>query len=503
MSVCSIPRRSGTQQVAKREMSNILLIDNDQTFFTSVDEAVNQLGHTVVWVQTLADGFGALAAGSVDVVLLKSSLSDGKGIDALPKILEASTVPEVILLTDGGDPDEAELAIRNGAWDYIERPPSARAMALSLTRVLQYRAKKTFQTPALTLNTEGFKDIVGKSAAIKASIELLAMAAGGDANVLLTGETGTGKELFAWAIHKNSARAGKKFVVVDCASLPETLVESTLFGYEKGAFTGAHRANEGLIKRADGGTLFLDEVGELPLSIQKAFLRVLHERRFRHVGGNSEIRSDFRLVAATNRDLDDMVRQRLFRKDLLFRLRAFGIELPPLRQHTEDIRDLTVYHASELCKSYGLAEKQFSPDFFEVVASYDWPGNVRELFNAIERAISAARAEPTIFPKHLPTYIRVQLARSAVASQSSPQKAQNESCEPPRVLPSLVEVRETAMADAERNYLKEVLTSTKGSVPEACRIAGVSRSRFYALVKKYNLLKPAYGLLAATVSSLF
>ena len=209
------------------------------------------------------------------------------------------------------------------------------------------------------------------------------------------------------------------------------------------------------------------------------------------------------MIAATNRDLDEMVRHRQFRKDLLFRLRAFGIELPPLRQHVEDIKDLTIYHARELCRSSGLAEKQFSPDFFEVLASYDWPGNVRELFNAIERAISAARAEPTIFPKHLPTYIRVQLARSAVASQSSPPQAQKERCDPARVLPSLVEVRETAMADAERNYLKEVLTSTEGNIPEACRIAGVSRSRFYALLKKYNLLKPAYSLLSVTVASLF
>ena len=496
------PNRSVILQLAKREMSNILLIDNDQTFFTTVDETVKRMGHSIVCVQTLADGFRVLASGSVDVVLLNPSLSDGKGIDALPKILETSTVPEVILLTDAGDPDEAELAIRSGAWDYIERPLTARAMALSLMRVLQYRAKKTTQTLSLALNTDGFRDIVGRSVPIKATIETLAMAAGGDANVLLTGETGTGKELFAWAIHKNSARASKRFVVVDCASLPETLVESTLFGYEKGSFTGAHRTNEGLIRRADGGTLFLDEVGELPLSIQKAFLRVLHERRFRHVGGNREIRSDFRLIAATNRDLDDMVRHRLFRKDLLFRLRAFGIELPPLRQHTEDIRDLTVHHASELCKSYGLAEKEFSSDFFAVLASYDWPGNVRELFNAIERAISAARAEPIIFPKHLPTYIRVQLARLAMASQNSPQETQNESCETPRMLPNLVEVRETAVADAEGSYLKEVLISTKGNIPEACRIAGVSRSRFYALLKKYNLLKPAYGLLAATVVSL-
>jgi two-component system, NtrC family, response regulator len=483
-------------------MSIILLIDNDERFFTSIDEAVNRMGHEVVCVQTLADGLKVLGSDSFDVVLLNAILPDGKGLDAMSKILEAPSIPEVILLTDSGDPDEAELAIRNGAWDYIERPPNTRALTLSLTRVLQYRAKKVTQRSAVAFGKDGFKDIVGKSGPIQACIELLAMAAGGDANVLITGETGTGKELFAWAIHKNSARATKRFVVVDCASLPETLVESTLFGYEKGAFTGAHRTNDGLIKRADGGTLFLDEVGELPLSTQKSFLRVLHERRFRHVGGTREIRSDFRLIAATNRDLDEMVRHRHFRKDLLFRLRAFGIELPPLRRHAEDIRDLAAYYTSELCKSNGLAEKQFSPDFLDVLASYEWPGNVRELFNALERAMSAARAEPIIFPKHLPTYIRVQLARSSVVSKNAHRATQQECPDTAGIFPKLAAVRETAMVEAERNYLKEVLRSTKGNIPEACRIAGVSRSRFYVLLKKYNLLKPPYDLPAVTKESL-
>jgi two-component system, NtrC family, response regulator len=470
-------------------MSNVLLIDSDKRFFLSIDEAVTRMGHRVVSVETLTDGLNVLSSGSFDVVLLNTSLPDGKGIDALPKMVEAPSLPEVILLTDSGDPDEAELAIKSGAWDYIERPPTVRAMTLSLTRVLQYRAKKVTQRPSLVCRQDGFGDIVGKSAPMKACVDLLTMAANGNANVLISGETGTGKELFAWAIHKNSSRAGKRFVVVDCASLPETLVESILFGYHKGAFTGAHASNEGLIKRADGGTLFLDEVGELPHSIQKSFLRVLHERQFRQVGGTQEIRSDFRLIAATNRDLDEMVQQGVFRKDLLFRIRAFGIELPPLKQHLEDIGELASYYAGELCKSYGIAVKEFSPDFVDVLGNYHWPGNVRELINALERAISAALNEPVLFPKHLPTYIRVQLARASVGIQPFSNEMQDELPKASTQLKSLAEVREDAVIEVERNYLKELVSLTEGNIAEACLLSGLSRSRFYALRKKYNIPK--------------
>jgi two-component system, NtrC family, response regulator len=472
-------------------MSNILLIDSDQKFLTSADEAVKHMGHRITCVQNLSDGLEVLADGSFDVVLLSSSLPDGKGIDGLPKILEASSAPEVILLTDSGNPDEAELAIRNGAWDYIERPPTAKALTLPLTRVLQYRAKKAVLQAPLVCGEGGFKDIVGSSGAMKACVNLLAMAASGNANVLISGETGTGKELFAWAIHKNSSRAGKRFVVVDCASLPETLVESILFGYQKGAFTGAQTSNEGLIKRADGGTLFLDEVGELPLSTQKSFLRVLHERRFRQVGGTQEIRSDFRLIAATNRDLDEMVQQQVFRKDLLFRVRAFGIELPSLRQHLEDIGELASYLVGELCKSYGIPKKGFSTDFVDVLANYQWPGNVRELVNALERAISAALNEPVLFPKHLPTYVRVQLARASVGIQPFSNEMQDEPHEESKQLGRLAEVREAAMVEVERNYLRELVSVTGSDIAEACLVSGLSRSRLYALLKKYNILKSA------------
>ena len=196
---------------------------------------------------------------------------------------------------------------------------------------------------------------------------MIAQAAGSDVNVFITGETGTGKELFARAVHENSPRARGNFVVVDCTALPETLVESLLFGHEKGTFTGAEKARDGLVRQAHCGTLFLDEVGELPLNMQKAFLRVLQERRFRPLGGSREIESDFRLVAATNRNLDQMVRAGQFREDLLFRLRSYVIELPPLRERPEDLQELARFYADRFCERYGLPSKGFSPDFIRTL----------------------------------------------------------------------------------------------------------------------------------------
>ncbi|HDG97967.1 MAG TPA: sigma-54-dependent Fis family transcriptional regulator, partial [Desulfobacterales bacterium] len=259
------------------------------------------------------------------------------------------------------------------------------------------------------------------------------------------------------------------------------------FGHVKGAFTGAERSQDGLIKQADGGTLFLDEVGELPLSIQSAFLRVLQERRFRPIGGSQEIASNFRLVAATNRDLDQMVKKGHFRQELLFRLRAFTIELPPLREHLEDLKELVMYHMARICQRYGTGTKGISPEFLDALAAHDWPGNVRELVNTLERAIAAARHEPILFPKHLPTYIRVKAVRASVSKEEAAKKGSLRAATSSVTLPSLRDFREAAVSDAERQYLRDLIALTKGDIREACQISGLSRSRLYALLKKHRL----------------
>jgi len=329
--------------------------------------------------------------------------------------------------------------------------------------------------------------IVGESPRIKTCLDLVAQVAGTDATVLITGETGTGKELFASAIHRNSPRGNQPFVVVDCAALPETIVESMLFGHEKGAFTGADRTREGLIKQAHGGTLFLDEVGELPLQVQKAFLRVLQERRFRPIGSKSEVESDFRLVSGTNRDLQKMVEEGSFRSDLLFRIRSFTIELPPLRERPRDIKDLAMHYLANLCERYSLGLKGFSPDFLEALLAYHWPGNVRELFHALERALAVARDEPTLFPIHLPDSIRIHLAAMLLSKKTAPGPPRAEtSLRPESILP-FKEFRETM----DRQYLTHLISHTGRNIKEACRISGLSRSRLYELLKEYNIADPA------------
>ena len=254
----------------------------------------------------------------------------------------------------------------------------------------------------------------------------------------------------------------------------------------RGGGTSADKTHSGLIKRADGGTLFLDEVGEMPLTVQKSFLRVLQEHRFRQVGGGPEIRSDFRLIAATNRDLNTLVHERRFRKDLLFRLRAFTIELPPLRERVEDIRAIAAHHVARLCASYNLPGKTFSPDCLELLDRYEWPGNVRELVNALERAVAAAQQAPVLFAKHLPVYIRVHLARAAVSANQDPDARTLAAIAPGAPLPPLGVVRETAVAEAEQRYLRELLRRA-ANVRAAVALSGLSRSRLYALLKKHDL----------------
>jgi len=455
-------------------MAKVLIIDDDELICEMLSLMVEDMGHTASYTLTIKEGFKRASSEEFDVIFLDIRMPDGNGLDLLPRIHELPSQPEVIIITGLGDPDGAEIAIKNGAWDYIEKSSSTKEMILPFTRALQYREEKTAKKPLAALKLSG---IIGGSAQMHACLDLLAQAAYSEVNVLIFGETGTGKEVFARAIHDNSRRAENNFVVVDCTALPETLVESVLFGHEKGAFTGADRPQDGLVKQAHGGTLFLDEIGELPLVIQKAFLRVLQEHCFRPVGSKHELTSNFRLVAATNKNLEKMVQEGTFRSDLLFRLRTLTIELPPLSARKEDVKELAMYHMARVCERYQIGTKGFSPEFLDALMAYEWPGNVRELVNAIERSIAAAYSSPTLFSKHLPLDIRVKVARSAIKRESAPPAS------PAASLLSLTDYRQTA----ERQYLQDLIFQTKGSIREACRISGLSRSRLYALLKEHGL----------------
>lgn len=465
-------------------MAKILIIDDDDGICFTLSRLAKGLGHDAICADTLEKGLSAASSGEVDIVFLDVDMPDGSGLELLPKIIETPSHPEVIIITGKGNVDGAELAIKNGAWDYIEKPSSIKEMTLPLVRALQYRGEKRSQKPLAALKTEG---IIGSSPPLQACLDRLAQAASSEGNVIITGETGTGKELFSRAVHENSTRSNSNYVVVDCTAIPEALVESTLFGYVKGAFTGADTAMEGLITQADGGTLLLDEVGELPLSAQKTFLRVLQERCFRPVGSKKEVKSDFRLLAATNRDLNEMTRQGKFRSDLLYRLRTFIIELPPLRERREDIKLLAMHHMAQLCERYHAGTKGFSPEFLEAISSYSWPGNVRELVNTLERVLAVSGLEPTLFPKHLPDYIRIQLVREHEFNSPSEPDRQEETAKAAQPLPRLKDFREQAIARLEKQYLKDLISQTGGNPKEARRISGLGKSRFYQLLKQHNL----------------
>ncbi|MDA8124310.1 MAG: sigma-54 dependent transcriptional regulator [Deltaproteobacteria bacterium] len=458
-------------------MGKILIIDDDRTNSDLLYDMIRSLGHEVACAYTAEEGIQRVRSYPCDVVFLDIQLPDGNGLTLLPEIQRGLSAPEVIIITGYASPEGAELAIINGAWDFIEKPLVRKLIELPLLRALQYREAKAGLKANLRLRREG---IVGRSPALEECLEQVAQAAASDTPVIITGETGTGKELFARAIHVNSARSGGTFAIVDCAALPPTIIESILFGHEKGAFTGADRAQTGLVQQADGGTLFLDEIGELPYAVQKTFLRVLQERCFRPVGGRREIRSDFRLIAATNRDLPRMAREGAFREDLLFRMQAYAIVLPPLRRHPADIEEIAGHYVHRICLRNKAALKSFSPEFLQVLTAYDWPGNIRELVNALESALATAYREPVLYPKHLPVHIRSRLAGKAVRKKET-------GALPEGHLPTLRERREAAIDREERQYLRELMACTGGDIAESCRISGLSRVRLYVLLKKYGI----------------
>ena len=460
-------------------MAKILIVDDEQyvcDFFSTV--FIDQ-GHEVRSALTLSSGREIALGESFDAVFLDVRLPDGNGLNLLSEIRGREEAPEVIIVTGFGDPKGAALAINNDAWDYIEKSTSPDKLMLTLNRALQFRNSKKAAKQSRVLKLQG---LVGSSSGMETCFESIANAAGTNANVLITGETGTGKELVANAIHKNSNRSDNRFVIVDCASLPENLTESVLFGHTRGAFTGADQARTGLIKLADGGTLFLDEVGELPLSMQKKFLRVLETRRFRPIGARLEEGSDFRLVAATHRDLDALVRNKLFREDLLYRLRSLEIEVPAFREHMEDVKELAIFHMNKICDKHGIAYKTFDLEVFTALTLHDWPGNIRELVNVIEAAFASARHEPMVFPWHLPKNIRLKLTQSRIESEPR-EKPFEQHCPLPSALPVWREYRRLS----ELQYIKNLMALTDWNIAKASRLSGIARSQLYLMLEKHQI----------------
>lgn len=473
-------------------MGRVLIIDDNRAICEILKLMVVKLDHEVQYCHTLREGLEDARNSDFDIIFLDVMLPDGNGLDYVLEFQNFPNAPEVIVITGENNSQSAEMAITSGAWDYLQKPLFPKQVQLTIKRVIEYRehTRKNRKPPRLLQRNR----IIGSSKPLQAALERLAQATVHEANVLLQGETGTGKEVFARTLHENSERAAKPLVVVDCASLPEGLIESALFGHVKGSFTGADRNVDGLVKRADGGTLFLDEIGELCLTLQKSLLRVLQEKTFRPIGANTELQSDFRLIAATNRNLLTMVEEGTFREDLFFRLNSNVITIPPLREREDDIEALAINFIHSITQKYKVDVKGISPDYLEALKKYQWPGNIRELMNTIERSIIKSEGSPILYPKHLPHRVRIEVIGYQSEEHEHKYSVREDSTFIPELqendeLPSLREFRDAVLNRMEKEYLEQLMLRSGGIIKDALAIAGIGRTHLYNLLKKYNISK--------------
>ncbi|GAB6125576.1 sigma-54-dependent transcriptional regulator [Humidesulfovibrio idahonensis] len=462
-------------------MTKVCIIDDDEFFARLLASLLSGPEVETAIAGDMAQAESLLADSDFDVVFLDVRLPDGNGLDLAPKIKELASAPELIIMTGLGDPDGAELAIRSGAWDYIQKTGTPEGLQLSFKRALEFRRNKESAQPVER------RGIVGQSPRLVEVIRQMATAARSSANVLILGETGTGKEGLARAVHANSPRRNKNYVVVDCASLQEALVGSDLFGHRKGAFTGAVSDKAGVLQRADGGTLFLDEISELSLELQKSFLRLLETRTFRPLGDTREVRLDFRLICASNKSLADMVAAGTFREDLYYRIRAAVLQLPPLRELGDDVLLIAAHHLERICRDSGLGQKTLSRELKAFFLEYGWPGNVRELIHVLEAMVASAPDQEMLVPALLPQELRIQMLRARVGrtndAEASGRQTQSAPAGP---LGSWNEYKKQEQERVELAYLDDLIRASGGELKRALAISGLSPSRLYGLLNKYG-----------------
>ena len=426
---------------------------------------------------TATDGERALAlleSERPDVVLTDLKMPRVDGMQVLARALELDPDVVVIMITGHGTVESAVEAMRAGAFDYLLKPlPSNDVLRLAVERAAERRRlieeNRRLREPLAS--RAGFDQVIGKSPAMTAVFDLVRKAARSEANILIQGESGTGKELIARAIHAQSARAAEVFVPVDCAALPDALLESELFGHERGAFTGADRTKPGMIEVADRGTLFLDEIGELPQALQSKLLRALQERQIRRVGGTKFVNVDIRLVSATNRDTAELVRKGEFRDDLFYRVNVITIVLPPLRERAGDVGLLAHHFLRRYGRNRELSLEGIEPEALARLEAHAWPGNVRELQNVIERACVLTDG-PMIRVRDLPDHVRGR-GRPAPAI-------------PGKDLP-LAQAREAWLQAFAQGYLTDLLRRHGGNISQAAKTAGVDRKTLHRLLAKHGI----------------
>jgi two-component system response regulator PilR (NtrC family) len=461
-------------------MANVLVCDDERSIRELLDIALRKEGHKVETVNSGESAVKKIESARYDVIVTDIKMPGMNGIDVLKHAHRVSPQSAVVLITAVGDFDSAVQAVKSGAFDYIQKTPNGLVdeIRVSIGRAAEVlelkRQNQAFRRDAASRNS--LDNIIGCSAAINQLKETIRTVASTGSTILIHGESGTGKELVARAVHTCSQRDGQPFVSVNCGAFPETLLESELFGYVKGAFTGASQNKQGLFEVADGGTIFLDEIGEMSLAMQVKLLRVLQERTVRPVGGTSEIAVDVRVIAATNRDLHKMVEEKTFREDLYYRISVIPIEVPPLRARQEDIPLLANSFLKRYAPAAGKNIVRISADSLAALSEYDWPGNVRQLENAIERAVAMESTD---------------VLNVGVPGEKSKARASGENGAPPSTdsisVPTDGLDMEAYVADMERAILVSALQQCGGVQTRAAELLKISYRSFRHLAKKYNI----------------
>jgi two-component system, NtrC family, nitrogen regulation response regulator GlnG len=388
---------------------SILIADDEDSIRFVLTKALQKEGYQIFAASNAAEVIDCLRAEAIDVILLDIFLGDVNGLELMEQLQQINETAAIIIITGHGTTQTAIEAAKRRAYDYVTKPFELRSVIELVSRAVNaadqakaaMEATPDISAPSVSTQPEEGTQIVGESPAMHVVYQIIGRAAISDETVLIIGESGTGKELVAQLIHQNSQRADQPFVVFDCSAVPETLIESALFGHVKGAYTGADAARQGKFEQADGGTIFLDEVGELPIEVQMKLLRVLQEREVEPVGSNQRRRVNVRVVAATHRRLDLAIHDGEFREDLYYRLNVIPVYLPPLRERKDDIPDLVELFINRFAQEYQRPKTAISPEAFKGLMTYDWPGNVRELENTIKRALVLCSGQ-VLLPEHFP-----------------------------------------------------------------------------------------------------
>jgi len=450
---------------------SILIVDDDATVLDSMKEVLTEQRYSC---QTASDGEGMHAImlkQQFDLVLLDVKLPGKSGLELLPEIKHANPDMPVVIMTGNAEINDAVKAIKMGAFDYLKKPFKGKELLINIEKALKW-TDLLFRNMNLQEQLEkefSFQGIIGKSKVINDLIRTIKQIAQTDSNVLITGESGTGKDLVAKAMHFTGKRKGSPYIPINCSSLPETLLESELFGYSKGAFTGAYANKIGLFKAADLGTIFLDEIGDMPLTLQAKMLRVLETQEFTPLGSTTVMKTDVRIISATNADLSEKIKKGLFREDLFYRLNVVNLAIPPLRDRREDIILLCEYFLKKYSSKMNKAINGFTEGALDILLRYNWPGNVRELENAVESSC-ALTTEKAIDVKNLPDYMF---------------KSRDSRCKSD-IMPINRPLKETIEL-YEKEYIMELLRFCNGNVTKASEIAQIARQNFHAKMKNYDV----------------